>query len=672
MTTPLALLVLSLSAAPPARLPLKSLVLYENGLGYFERRGQVARGDVAWIPLEPGQLDDALKTLVVMSDRGVASVEFEPPLSPEAARAQAGLPEAEEEGSLPALLLALKGVEVRVARADGAAVRGRVVDVVSEEERDKEGKPFQVELLLLFGEAGLSRVPLKELRGVRPTDAAVQLSWERAAGAQATHVGQSWLKVRGATGAGQVAVGYTTEAAVWRTTYRLVVGKGGARLQGYALVHNDSDEPWDGVKVTLASGKPASFLLPLAGPRYGRRELLALEDGLDAAPQLATQEARGHLLGNPGSSGLGGVSLSGRGMGGGGYGSGSGSLGAVGHASGSAGAGLSTLIADGPTPLAPAAVSEAGDLFLYTVTEPVVLGARRSALLPILDARVEGERVTAIDPSGAAFSAVRLTNSTALTLEGGTVSVFTDGAYAGEAQLDRLKPGEVRVVRHGEDLDLEVGRTQVVVPGPVRVVKQVGTKEAPALELHRVHRVTHRLELTSRALVPRTVLVELPRQGYRVTAGAEEDVRSPGEPRYARLALAPRERRTNEVVEEGALAERVGFDALSTAALDAMLAQAAVAEPVRAQLLAVRAQVARAEGAKKRLGELLARQRAVEVDVARTRENLGAAGKGGAADAAKKLGEKLLELEDELSRLVREQAQRQGELEAARVAVASR
>jgi hypothetical protein len=77
---------------------------------------------------------------------------------------------------------------------------------------------------------------------------------------------------------------------------------------------------------------------------------------------------------------------SGTGSGGGGYGYGS--VGTVGRGGGTGTfTGVSTLLEGGPTPLAPAAVSEAGDLFLYTVAEPVQLGARTSALLPILDAR---------------------------------------------------------------------------------------------------------------------------------------------------------------------------------------------------------------------------------------------------------------------------------------------
>jgi hypothetical protein len=70
--------------------------------------------------------------------------------------------------------------------------------------------------------------------------------------------------------------------------------------------------------------------------------------------------------------------------------------------------------------------------------------------------------------------------------------------------------------------------------------------------------------------------------------------------------------------------------------------------------------------------ELAAQQKAVEADVTRVRENLAAAGKGGAHDAARKLGEKLISLEEELVRVAEEQLKKKGEIESAKVAVAAR
>ncbi len=640
-----ALTLLVLAAAPP-KLPLKSLLLYENGVGYFERKGPMAAGSVAEIPLEPGQLDDALKSMVVVSDKGVASVEFAPPLAAEAARAMAGLPEAEGPRDLPGLLRSLQGVDVKVARIEGPAAKGRVVDVADEEERDSKGNPLQKPTLLLFGEAGLQRIRVEELASVRPTDPAVQLAWDRATGSSAAQPERQSLKVRSSSAGGTVAVGYTTEAPVWRTTYRLVLGKAQPRLQGFALVHNDSDEPWEGVKVTLASGRPVSFLFPLAGPRYGRRELKAPEDGLDSAPQLVTAEAREHLRGSLGGTvGVGSIGTVGHGYG---MGSGSGSISVAGRgaAAGVGGLGVSEILEGGPTPLEPAAVSEAGELFLYTVSEPVFLGARKSALLPIIDRGVTAEAVTVLDGSSTSL-ALRLTNSTPLTLEGGTVSIFTDGAYAGEAQIDRVKPNEVRVVPHGEDLDLERSGDEKTAEGPVKAVRRDGN----VVELHRVDTKTHHLELTSRSDKKRTLLFALTlARGYRVVAGAEEDVRSPGQPRYARLTLEPRAKREVDVVEEGAVVERVALESLTSQRLDRLLAQK-IDAGVRTTLSSLRAELARAEAAAERVARLEARIREVEADTARLRDNLAAAGKGGATKVAEELGNRLLAKEEELAKL---------------------
>ena len=650
-----ALLLLVIAAAPPqSRLPLTSLVLYENGVGYFERRGPVSPGSVAEIPLEPGQLDDALKSLVVVSAQGVASVEFAPPLSAEAARAMAGLPERGQQASLSNLCRSLTGVEVEIHRQVGAVVRGRVIEVSEEalSQLDKEGKPVPEPTLLVFGEAGLAKVPLRLIEAVRPVGSQVQLAWSRAVGATALQPERERLVVRGSSGGGPVAVGYTTEAPVWRTTYRLVMGKK-PRLQGFALVHNDSDEAWSNVKVTLASGHPTSFLFPLAGPRYGRRELMSPQDGLDTAPQLATREAREHLRGEGEWSG---VSLTGTGSGGGGSGMGAVGAGSVGTVTRGVGvsSGLSsTILEDGPTPLEPAAVSEAGDLFLYSVKEPVVLGARKSALLPIIDGATRAERVTLLDGEGRVFTAVRIENTTPLTLEGGTLTVFADGAYTGETQIDRVKPGEVRVLKHGEDLDLEVSRSSSREEGSPRKVRVVGAEGNRLLELTRVDRLVHRVDFTSRTDVPRAVLVQLTEEKYRVISGGEEDVRSPGQPRFGRILVAPKASETVELVEEGAVVERIAAAQLTSARLTALLSRP-MPDDAKALLTSLKAEIGRAEQAQEKVALLDARVRELEGDMARTRDNLNAVGKAGLADAARKLGEKLLALEETLVALRRE------------------
>jgi len=68
------------SAAQPAeqagssRLPLKRVVLYKSGVGYFEHAGPVRGNEDIHIDFTTGQLNDALKSLTAVDLSGGKSV----------------------------------------------------------------------------------------------------------------------------------------------------------------------------------------------------------------------------------------------------------------------------------------------------------------------------------------------------------------------------------------------------------------------------------------------------------------------------------------------------------------------------------------------------------------------------------------------------------------------
>src|SRR2546426_189291 len=76
MRTLVAGLVAGCVAARPQPMQLRRVVLYQNGIGYFERSGHVG-SDTLRLDFARGELDDVLKTLTVI-DRlgaGVATVD---------------------------------------------------------------------------------------------------------------------------------------------------------------------------------------------------------------------------------------------------------------------------------------------------------------------------------------------------------------------------------------------------------------------------------------------------------------------------------------------------------------------------------------------------------------------------------------------------------------------
>jgi hypothetical protein len=325
---------------------------------------------------------------------------------------------------------------------------------------------------------------------------------------------------------GPVRVGYLAEAPVWRASYRLVLGdqaaKGGetAALQGWALVHNDTEEDWDDVALELVNGRPDSFLFPLAAPRYERRELVVPERELSSVPQLldTTPDAMwGDFLDTEETMGLGG---SGSGYG---YGSGSGHGSATpryGKATVRVREGDSDLVAVGDlAALATGEGRETKTVFVYGTAEPLDLTAGRSAMVPFVQTKVESGAITWIVgfADTTARHAVRVVNSTTQTLPEGTLGVFADGGFSGETMLPRLKPGERRFLGIGDDPDTEMTVVEATVDDtPQRLVWR-----NDQLEEHFLRKTAVTFDIVNRSGQARHVHVEVPAGSNTKIEGAD-------------------------------------------------------------------------------------------------------------------------------------------------------
>lgn len=152
---------------------------------------------------------------------------------------------------------------------------------------------------------------------------------------------------------------------------------------------------------------------------------------------------------------------------------------------------------------------EVGDLFEYRIEQPVTVRRDRSALIPILQTRMEGSRVSVYNQSGGGsrpMSGLLLKNTSALTLEGGAITVIDGDAYAGEALLERLKPDEKRLISFALDLGTLVTVRDEEDDSPVFYTRIVnGT-----LYTTRHHREKKVYTLRNQTPHPRTVYVEHP------------------------------------------------------------------------------------------------------------------------------------------------------------------
>ncbi|HJQ68536.1 MAG TPA: hypothetical protein VKA70_06175 [Blastocatellia bacterium] len=517
----------STAQSPAPVLPIRRVVLYSNGVAYFERRGTITGQAEINLPFKQSQVDDVLKSLVVLDlGRGrIGAVSYnssappsarlnEIPFSIDAATEQE---ESSPAGGLAAVLTQLQGAHV-IVTTQSRSVRGAVLTVEERKSQiDANKPPLVTNLLVIASDNGeLSSFDLSEVRSIRLLDeGAWQDISEFARATASTRRRDAKTIVVTSTGEGvrELAVSYTVAAPIWKTTYRVVLDDTGKPFfQGWAIVDNVGDEDWTGVELSLVSGTPVSFIQPLQQPLYRHRPVIPIPEDLALEPQV-------HDTGSYAPGGIpGGMA--------GGVGAGSGS--GVGPGAGSGMAGAAPPLADAAAPSAGprTSISDAitseesgvktaatgkkvGDLFEYRIDQPVTLRRDRSALIPILQMRMEGERVSIYNEAARKdrpMSGIRLKNTSPLTLEDGSMTVIEGEAYAGEALIERLKPEEERFISFALDLGtLVTARSKIDREPAVLVRASNGVLQAHYYQTDKkVYTITNQTDR------PRVVYVEHP------------------------------------------------------------------------------------------------------------------------------------------------------------------
>ncbi|HZS40420.1 MAG TPA: hypothetical protein VFF06_26490, partial [Polyangia bacterium] len=114
-------------AERPHELKVTRAVLYQNGIGYFERRGKIDE-DVLKIRVRPDQIRDVLKSLTVVDMTSGRAVSIALPIEKSRAKQLSDLPEqVRQQGGLLAIAQAFRGARCHV-EADAEAI-GRLVGV---------------------------------------------------------------------------------------------------------------------------------------------------------------------------------------------------------------------------------------------------------------------------------------------------------------------------------------------------------------------------------------------------------------------------------------------------------------------------------------------------------------------------------------------------------------
>jgi hypothetical protein len=473
-----------------ARLPVKRVVLYKNGVGYFEHSARVRGNQELGIDFTTGQLNDVLKSLTVvdLGDGKISDIRYNS-IAPLDERLRALRLPFGEQITRAEFLSALRGSRVEVA-GKGESATGRLLSVEQEDRTNDSGATYHVTDFSIVTDSGeMKNFELGPGVSVRLADH--ELNDE--VGRYLNLVGSSRARdlrrmTVSATGNGDrdIFVSYISEVPVWKSTYRIILPEKPNEkplLQGWAIVDNTIGEDWKDVQLSLIAGAPQSFIQNISQPLYARRPEVALPESAMLTPQThegtmkdGETVVNGVVGGVPGgvAGGVAGGILNSR-------------VRAATEQSQvesenapvpAASAGKQFNRLDQFAQLQTAQVAQAqelGDYFEYNIKQSITSGKNQSALVPILQSRIEAEKVTlwTANAGQPALRALWVKNASGLTLDSGTFNIIDSGTFAGEGLIETVHPDErrllsyaadtaIRVTSQFESRDLPVSRVQIL------------------------------------------------------------------------------------------------------------------------------------------------------------------------------------------------------------------
>jgi Domain of unknown function (DUF4139) len=657
-------------------LPVRKVVLYKSGVGYFEHAGAVNGNQRVAIDFTSSQLNDVLQSLTALDSGGgrISAVSYNSttPIEQQLSTLSLGL---DEDPATAAIYQTLRGQRVEVSGI-GAPFSGRLVNIESRKETDKNGNTSDDHYFLVVEtDAGALRtVEIGDSVSVRLTDPALQKQFtsylEIIASAENQQGRHLTLEDRG-VGERQLQVSYISEVPVWKSTYRIVFPRdpnGNATLQGWAVVDNTVGVDWNNVQLSLVAGAPQSFIQPLSEPLYIQRPTIPIATIGQNMPttheSAETVTVQSEMMNNqlaapssiprsmqmlarkaappPASFGVAGMEGMGPGSGGG-HGTGYG--GGVYHPSDAIQQGdVSTNAFD--------------DFFEYAIAQPVTIHKNESAMVPILQQELPATHVTLwSDSAPTPLRAIWLENSSKLTLDSGSFSIFENGEFAGEGLLDPIHPGEKRLLSYAVDQAVKVHRTA-----------QADTRTLRHIAMHQGILVETTSEVTDNAYTinntaneTRAVVIEhVRRPNSELTSDAKPTETTAAAYRF-RVAVEPHQTTDLHVTERTNLSEKIRIGTQFNNG-DFLIAIGKYSPELQQKLQpAIDAQIALAD-LNRRLAENSEKQKTLATDEARDRDNLTAL-KGN--DAARRFVDELNQAEDQLQAARKEQADLEKQRDAA-------
>ena len=267
-----------------ANLPVREMVLYKHGVGFFVRQGAV-EGEKVQLTFRSDEINDVLKSLAVFDQSGgqVLGIHYQTPMDIQARLASSSITLSNSH-SLRDLIRDLRGRDCtlvfEVTAGTEETVNGRVIGLDDKPTTRNNVTTNDVvdTRVSILTETGIRIFPLPALRSISIDDDQSSHDLTYFLDTSMAEDDRRVVTVRLSEGDHDLAVYYVAPSPTWRVSYRLVAesadddsSSGTALLQGWGLFDNRLEEDLDDVRVTLVAGQPISFIYDLYESRIPQR-----------------------------------------------------------------------------------------------------------------------------------------------------------------------------------------------------------------------------------------------------------------------------------------------------------------------------------------------------------------------------------------------------------------
>ncbi|MGD1914827.1 MAG: DUF4139 domain-containing protein [Phycisphaerales bacterium] len=541
----------ALSAQDEAQeLPITAITLYRSGVGSFERVGPVNGDAKVFLRVDQDQLNDLLKSLVVLdADGTVGAISYGSREPIERRLASFGVNLADNP-SMAELLSRLRGARVKVETIDstatGTVTSGEAV------QRAQGDQTISTHAVTVFTGAGIKRLDLDKITSLEFLDAQLKEDIARALDILAQERDENIRTVEVSSvgdGERQMLVSYVHEMPVWKPAYRLVLNdRNEPILQAWAIVENTTEEDWEQIDLSLVASQPVGFTMDLQTPLFAQRPEIPVPAGALARPKIYAGGGQSPFQDSGDVPEI-DVQRAMRGV-------------PASETASRRDRNFARFRLDDAesgffeSASSMASAVQVGESVVLRIENPIDLDRQQSAMIPVLTERVEARKISIYSPGQGSgpMLGIELTNSTSAPLISGPVAVY-DGAYAGDALVGFVPRGAERMLSYAVDMELKAQQEQ-------RSTSSRSTYRIANGMLQRsfVRTMTNTYTLRNEASKDRTVIIEhAPRSGWEMVEPTNGATSDDGMVRFERtvdagesLALAVTERR-NESTRVGLL-----------------------------------------------------------------------------------------------------------------------